>query len=147
MPLTRIKSTSIDADSINSSKIIDGQVATADIADSAVTTAKINTDAVTNAKVADDAIGLDELSATGTPSSSTFLRGDNAWAEVNSGAGYFLGENGATGDTTDGLGDIFRVHEDALDTNVTIAANTNALASGPLTFNATVTVNGTLTVV
>lgn len=28
----------------------------------------------------DDTIGLDELSATGTPSSSTFLRGDNTWA-------------------------------------------------------------------
>ena len=63
------------------------------------------------------------------------------------GAGYFLGENGATGDTTNGLGDIFRVHEDALDTAVTIAANTNASATGPLTLNATVTVNGTLTIV
>jgi hypothetical protein len=36
--------------------------------------------AVTNVKVADDAIGVAELSATGTASSSTFLRGDNAWA-------------------------------------------------------------------
>jgi len=39
--------------------------------------------AVTNAKVADDAIGVVELSATGTASSSTFLRGDNAWAAVS----------------------------------------------------------------
>jgi len=39
------------------------------------------------------------------------------------------------------------VHEDALDTAVTIAANTNASATGPLTLNATVTVNGTLTIV
>ncbi len=68
-------------------------------------------------------------------------------AGVQLGAGYFLGENGATGDTTNGLGDIFRVHEDALDTAVTIAANTNASATGPLTLNATVTVNGTLTIV
>ena len=37
--------------------------------------------AVTNAKVADDAIGVDELSATGTASSSTFLRGDNSWTD------------------------------------------------------------------
>ena len=36
--------------------------------------------AVTNVKVADDAIGVAELSATGTASSSTFLRGDNSWA-------------------------------------------------------------------
>jgi len=32
------------------------------------------------------------------------------------GAGLFKGENGDTGDTTNGLGDIFRVHENALDT-------------------------------
>lgn len=34
----------------------------------------------------DDTIGLDELSATGTPSASTFLRGDNTWA-VPAGSG------------------------------------------------------------
>jgi hypothetical protein len=38
--------------------------------------------AVTNAKMADDAIGVAELSASGTASSSTFLRGDNAWASA-----------------------------------------------------------------
>ena len=41
--------------------------------------------AVTNAKVADDAIGVAELSATGTASSSVFLRGDNAWAAPGGG--------------------------------------------------------------
>lgn len=46
-----------------------------------VGTLQVPTDAsVTNAKMADDAIGIAELSATGTASSSTFLRGDNAWA-------------------------------------------------------------------
>jgi len=68
-------------------------------------------------------------------------------ADASLGAGQFLGENGTTGDTTNGLGDIFRVHENALDTAVTIAANTNASCTGPITFNETVTVNGTLTVV
>ena len=34
---------------------------------------------VDNGTMADDAIGVAELSATGTASSSTFLRGDNAW--------------------------------------------------------------------
>jgi len=66
---------------------------------------------------------------------------------VQLGAGYFLGENGTTGDTTNGLGDIFRVHEEQLDTNVTIAANTNASANGPLILNATLTINGALTIV
>jgi len=63
------------------------------------------------------------------------------------GAGYFVGENGTSGNTSTGLGDIFRVHEAALDTAATIPANTNALAAGPLTLNATLTVNGTVTVV
>ena len=53
--------------------------------DASVTAVKLSTNAVTNAKVADDAIGVAELSATGTPSSSTFLRGDNAWAEAGGG--------------------------------------------------------------
>jgi len=69
-------------------------------------------------------------------------------AAAAGGAGYFQGENGATGDTTNGLGDIFRVHEDQLDTNVTIAANNNALCAGPLTVatGVTVTVNGNLVI-
>jgi len=40
----------------------------------------VSDNAVTNAKMADDAIGVAELSASGTASSSTFLRDDNAWA-------------------------------------------------------------------
>ena len=40
----------------------------------------INDNVVDNGTMADDAIGIAELSATGTASSSTFLRGDNAWA-------------------------------------------------------------------
>ena len=35
---------------------------------------------IDNEHLADDAVGVAELSATGTASSSTFLRGDNAWA-------------------------------------------------------------------
>jgi len=34
---------------------------------------------IDNEHLADDAVGIDELSATGTASSSTFLRGDNSW--------------------------------------------------------------------
>ena len=60
----------------------DNTVTTAKIVDDAVTTAKLDNLAVTNAKVADDAVGLDELSATGTPSASNYLRGDNSWASV-----------------------------------------------------------------
>ena len=51
----------------------------------------INDNVVDNCTMADDAIGVAELSATGTASSSTFLRGDNAWATPVAGdsAPYF----------------------------------------------------------
>ena len=90
---------------ITSADILDGTVATLDIADGAVTTAKIPDGAITAAKIN---------------------------SGVTLGGSYFQGENGAVGATA-GKGDIFRVHEKELNTDVTIAAADNALASGPLT--------------
>ncbi len=90
---------------VTSADILDGTVATADIADNAVTAAKIPDGAITAAKIN---------------------------SGVTLGGAYFQGENGAVGATA-GKGDIFRVHEKELNTNVTIAATDNALASGPLT--------------
>ena len=58
------------------------KVTTDVLADDAVTSAKIADDAITNALMADDAVGVAQLSASGTASSSTFLRGDNSWAAV-----------------------------------------------------------------
>ena len=56
-----------------------------DLEDNIISTAKLQNNAITNPKVSDDAIGLTELSATGTASSSTFLRGDNSWASAGGG--------------------------------------------------------------
>jgi len=50
------------------------------IADDAVGTAQIADNAITNALMADDAVGVAELSATGTASANTVLRGDNTWS-------------------------------------------------------------------
>ena len=65
------------------------------IQDNSVTGAKIVNDtidsqhyaaaSIDNEHLADDAVGVAELSATGTASSSTFLRGDNAWAAAGGG--------------------------------------------------------------
>lgn len=67
---------------------------------------------------------------------------------LNLGAGYFQGNNGDTGDTTNGKGDIFRVNAQTLTSNVTIATADNATAAGPLTIDTsvTLTVNGNLTI-
>ena len=43
---------------------------------------------IDNGCLADDAVGIADLSATGTASSSTFLRGDNAWAAVTAPTGW-----------------------------------------------------------
>ena len=45
-----------------------------------VGTVSPSANSITNAMMTDDSVGLAELSATGTPSSSNFLRGDNSWA-------------------------------------------------------------------
>ena len=52
---------------------------TGPIATDAVDSAQIAANAVGNSEMADDAVGVAELSATGTASATTFLRGDNAW--------------------------------------------------------------------
>ena len=64
---------------INGSGTITG-ISVGGIPDGTVDADALATNADANAKVADDAVGVAELSATGTASSSTFLRGDNAWA-------------------------------------------------------------------
>ena len=47
--------------------------------------------------------------------------------------GTTLGGGSYLGDSGGGLADIIRVHEKQLDTNVTVAANTNGMCAGPLT--------------
>ena len=67
------------------------------------------------------------------------------------GVGFFQGESGARGDTTNGKGDIFRVNVSVLITSVTIAAGDNASCAGPFTVSTSgtvnLTVNGDLTIV
>ncbi|MCY3785790.1 MAG: hypothetical protein OXG47_03575, partial [bacterium] len=72
---------------VGSDELAAGSVTAAKIGAGAVTGAKIAGNAITNQKMADDAIGIAELSASGTPSEATFLRGDNAWAAPPSGPG------------------------------------------------------------
>jgi hypothetical protein len=80
----------------NAASIADDSVTAAKLANSINTEIAANTAKVTNAThtgdvtgataltIATDAVDIAMLSATGTASSSTFLRGDNAWAVVAS---------------------------------------------------------------
>ena len=68
----------------------DGSVTTVKLVDDAVTTGKIAAGAVGTTDIADDAVTIAKLAATGTASSSTFLRGDNAWAAAGGGAWTML---------------------------------------------------------
>ena len=94
------------------------------IEDSSIATADLANSAVTDAKI-----------AAGSGGAGAF-QGDNASGALN-------------GDTTNGKKDIFRVHEQELNTNVTIASTDNALAAGPLSIasSVTLTVSGNLTII
>ena len=49
---------------------------------------QIEANAVGNSEMADDAVGIAELSATGTASATTYLRGDNAWSSIDTGTAW-----------------------------------------------------------
>lgn len=71
-----------------------------------------------------------------------------AFTAVGAGGGLFKGENGIVGSSA---GDIFRINEQTLNTNVTIDADENASATGPLAIASgvtlTVTTGGNLSIV
>ena len=69
MALTKVKADGLTADLIDETKL----------ADNSIDSEHYNDGSIDNAHLADDAVGVAELSATGTASSSTFLRGDNSW--------------------------------------------------------------------
>ena len=73
MALTKVQAAGLTADLIDETKL----------ADNSIDSEHYNDGSIDNAHLADDAVGIDELSATGTASSSTFLRGDNTWQVVD----------------------------------------------------------------
>ena len=73
MALTKIQAAGLTADLIDETKL----------ADNSIDSEHYNDGSIDNAHLADDAVGIAELSATGTASSSTFLRGDNSWQAIS----------------------------------------------------------------
>jgi hypothetical protein len=75
--------------------------------------------------IAAGAVDIAMMSATGTPSGTTYLRGDNSWATVASG-----------NTTTYGLYE----HAHTIAANYSITSGNNALTAGPITINTGVSV-------
>jgi hypothetical protein len=100
----------------------------------ALLTTGIADNAVTNAKMADNAVGVTELSATGSASTVTFLRGDNAWSVPISGAVSLT-----TGNLYNNWTEI------TIDTTTTAdPATVNAAVIGPVTINSSGTTGWTI---
>lgn len=97
-----------------------------DIPDNSITSDKIVDDVITIDDIGIDAVGINELSASGSASSSTYLRGDNTWAIVDT----------DSNSTTKGLYE----HSDTISSNYTIATSNNAVSTGPISIDTGVTV-------
>ena len=61
--------------------------ATWSIDDGVVNAAALAADSVTTDKILNNSVTVGKISATGTPSSSTYLRGDGSWSAVSGGGG------------------------------------------------------------
>jgi hypothetical protein len=80
----------MSANSVDSDQYVDGSIDHVHLSADCIDGDNIQNDVINsehyaaasidNEHLADDAVGIAELSATGTASSSTFLRGDNSWA-------------------------------------------------------------------
>ena len=74
MALTRITSGIVADNSLGLANIADNAIDATKIAQNSILTRHIDDAQITNAHMADDAIGIEELSATGTASTSTYIR-------------------------------------------------------------------------
>ena len=79
-----ISAAKMAANSVDSDSYVDGSIDAVHLSANSVDSDAYVDASIDNAHLADDAVGVAELSATGTASSSTFLRGDNSWTAVTS---------------------------------------------------------------
>jgi hypothetical protein len=87
-----ITTAKLATDAVTSAKIADGAIVNVDVnSTAAVAYSKLNlATSIVNGDIANATIALAKLSATGTPSASTFLRGDNSWASAGAAAGQVI---------------------------------------------------------
>ena len=111
---------------IDSVHYVDGSIDNEHIADDAINSEHYAAGSIDNEHLADDAVGVAELSATGTASSSTFLRGDNTWTAIATDANT----------TTKGLYE----HAHTIAANYSITSGNNAMSVAPVTINSSISV-------
>ena len=148
-----VSGTMVADNAIDSDHYTDGSIDSAHLANDAVTLAKLAGGTDGNI-ISFDASGNPVAVATGSDGQVLTSSGAGVVCAFEDaaagGAGYFLGNSsGASGDTSTGLEDIFRVNSATVDNSCTIASATNASATGPLTVSSgvTVTVAGVLAVI
>ena len=148
-----VSGTMVADNAIDSDHYTDGSIDAAHLANDAVTLAKMAGGTDGNI-ISFDASGNPVAVSTGSDGQVLTSSGSGAVCAFEDaaagGAGYFLGNSsGASGDTSTGLEDIFRVNSATVDNSCTIASSTNASATGPLTVSSgvTVTVAGVLAVI
>ena len=98
------------------------------VSDGTVTEAKIGTSAVTSTKLADSSVSLAKLTATGTKDATTFLRGDNTFAEPGGGSWILLNTQTVTG--TPSSVESGAVFSSTYDTYVIVIRRINFTANG-----------------
>lgn len=82
-PSTPLTSSQIATGAVDANALAANAVTTAAIAAGAVVAADLAANSVTTTAIADSNVTIAKLSATGTPSASTFLRGDSTWSTVS----------------------------------------------------------------
>jgi hypothetical protein len=80
--------TKIAGDAVTSTKIMDDAVISTKILDGAVVSGKLATNSIVAANITDGVVGVAKLTTSGgTPSATTFYRGDGSWATPAGGGG------------------------------------------------------------
>jgi hypothetical protein len=107
-------------------KPADKPLTAADITDSIITSAKITDATIVNGDIANSTIALAKLSATGTPSASTFLRGDNSWvAAGGANTPAFYAKLGSNQTLTSGATAKIQINTEIYDSNSCYDNTTN----------------------
>ena len=142
---------SLLGDTLNVGQPSDKAVITRTIADNNVTAAKLATGAVTAGKIATGGVSANTQIAAGIVTGHAIASGNiqqyHISSSVSLGGSQFRGNNGTVG-AAGNLGDIFRVANNIVTTNVTINNGLNASAAGPLSIatGSTLTVNGVVVI-